>query len=126
MLSGDNSILKRSQTAAEESAMANTKELIAVGVNEALAEYNAKRYVDNDTASGLLATLLNDLVLNMTANDNKESAIEKANAIKGISIAAPTQTETKYVVSYNGTGKAKFSVDTTTGALTWEVITPQS
>jgi len=126
MLAGDNSILKRSQTAAEESAMANTKELIVVGVNEALAEYNAKRYVDNDTTSDLLATLLNELVLNMTANDNKESAIEKANAIKGIEIAAKTGSAGTYEVKYNGVKKAEFSVSTTTGALTWTPTVAQS
>ena len=121
MLSGDNSILSRASVAAEESAVANTKELVVVAVNEALAEYNARLYVNNDNTENLLSTLLAEKL--GTAANATTGAIPEAKKISGISVDPKTGADNTYEVKFKTVKKAEFSINTTTGALTWTPVT---
>ena len=96
MLSGENSILGRASDAAEQSALANTKELITNAVNEALVEYNNDLYVNNN-GSATLSSYLNTRVA---------AAISAANSISGINIGDPASGV--YTVKYKTVDKYTF------------------
>lgn len=121
MLSGDNSILSRASNAAEESALANTKELITNAVNEALVEYNNDLYVNNNGEATLASYLISKV-----GTSASTGAIAQANAISGISVSVTTavgaDADGAYAVSYKGTSKYTFTVNHTSGALEWTEV----
>ena len=113
MLAGDNSILKRGQQASDDTAVTTSKELIMNAVNEAIVEFNAKKYADNDVTATLPAEI----------NSKVTAAITEANKMNGVTVAETTAISTEangvYTITYKNVLKSTGTVSYSNGSITW-------
>lgn len=114
MLSGDNGILKRGQQASDETAVTTSKELIMNAINEAIVEFNAKKYAEDDTTASLSAEI----------NTKVTAAIAEANKMNGVTVAQTTAISTSadgvYTITYKNELKSTGTIDHTNGSIEWD------
>ena len=121
MLSGDNSILKRGNEAATNTAIATGKEKVAMAINEALTEYSAIAYGSPATATTIPAQInlkLNDQTgIAKAANWNVSGTTGQTyTGFTDSPAEGATATFSFTVVSNNTTYTATI---TTSGGITW-------
>lgn len=119
MLSGENSILKRGNEASINTAISSGKEKVALAINEALTEFNAKVYGNPSTATTLTAEITSKL-------DNTNGISKAENwGVSGttnptyttFSGTSPNQTAT-FAFNVSANGKTYTATITETGSIT--------
>ena len=115
MLTGENSILKRGNESATNTAIAAGKEKVALAINEALTEYNAKAYGNPATQTTIQAEI--------AAKLNNSDGIAKA-ANWNVS-GTNGQTYNDFTVSGDTVTNATFAFNVTSNKMTYTAtITP--
>ena len=118
MLTGENSILKRGNESATNTAIAAGKEKVALAINEALTEYNAKAYGNPATSTTIpteiAAKLNNTTGISLAANWNVSGT---ANPTYTDFSGDPSVATFAFNVSSNG--KTYTATITATGGITW-------
>jgi len=118
MLSGDNSILSRSNQAGRETAIATAKEKVTLAVNEAMTEYYAKVNVDNDSTANLV-TLIDTKLYALNNLEENGTKIEYKKTTESTDPGTLT-------IKYNNTSVETGTVNTTSGVFNWTTSTTQS
>ena len=124
MLSGDNSILSRGSEAATNTAIAAGKEKVALAVNEALTEYNAKVYGNPATSTTIpteIASKLNNTD-GIGKADNWGISGTTGQTFTAFSGTSPNQTA-KFAFNVSSNGKTYTATITETGGITWAETT---
>lgn len=119
MLSGENSILKRGNEAATNTAIAAGKEKVALAVNEALTEFNAKAYGNPATSTTITAEIKAKL-------DDSTGIAKSGNwNISGTTGQKYTDftgspSVAKFAFNVSSNGKTYTATITAEGGITWE------
>ena len=125
MLSGENSILKRGNEAATNTAIATGKEKVALAVNEALTEYNAKVYGSSSQSTTITAEIAAKLGsssgLSKEGNWGVSGTTLPTNAYTDFNNENPSVAKFAFNVSSNG--KTYTATISTQGGITWAETT---